>query len=154
MCLSLRVSSIRTRIKTFSQLRSVSLKRLWEYLPLEQGLRQVNLQDYERICSLRVSSIRTRIKTCNLLGYRNQFMCTALRVSSIRTRIKTPRVPSSGERNALWEYLPLEQGLRQCLNRAALHIHVLWEYLPLKQGLRLCPSCCYLNSITSESIFH
>ena len=60
----LRVSSIKTRIKTRDLLLS------------------------GRILSLRVSSIKTRIKTC-VLNLKNAFNNITLRVSSIKTRIKT-----------------------------------------------------------------
>ena len=59
---ALRVSSIKTRIKTYNVLRNF-------------------------LRTLRVSSIKTRIKTRNNYNFINNK--TSLRVSSIKTRIKT-----------------------------------------------------------------
>ena len=63
-CSTLRVSSIKTRIKTLD-----------------------TIAEPAHPITLRVSSIKTRIKTCNIncLILHNK----ALRVSSIKTRIKT-----------------------------------------------------------------
>ena len=62
----LRVSSIKTRIKTSlvqANHQSFALW-LWEYLPLKQGLRRIwGFNLIICIIALRVSSIRTRIKT-------------------------------------------------------------------------------------------
>ena len=55
--------------------------------------------------------------------------------------------------HTLWEYLPLEQGLRRNWELADTTVE-LWEYLPLKQGLR--HSASYGKAVTrpSERIFH
>ena len=155
--MTLRVSSIKTRIKTSWDALSRATHALWEYLPLKQGLRHLTMTNLRiEWDALRVSSIKTRIKTYNVL---RNFLRT-LRVSSIKTRIKTRnnynfinnktslRVSSIKTRiKTLWVVLYLQwlPPLRVSSIKTRIKTWdalssaipaMLWEYLPLKQGLR------------------
>ena len=90
----------------------MSNKELREYLPLKQGLRQIEISLQRSLVTQRVSSIKTRIKT--ILMLMRWLMIVSLR-----------------------EYLPLKQGLRRNVVVLWQYVHPLREYLPLKQGLRL-----------------
>ena len=134
---TLRVSSIKTRIKTILLRTShCMIHKLWEYLPLKQGLRHYTIHirawcqflwEYlplkqglrlhsKRHCRschhpLRVSSIKTRIKTFKGFFHSKFLKLGTLRVSSIKTRIKTATTISNSRFiTSLWEYLPLKQG--------------------------------------------
>ena len=85
----LRVSSIKTRIKTSGTFSDTLRRVLWEHLPLKQGLRHVfELLYIVHSKPLGVSSIKTRIKTVRTQVQYYLYLC-------------------------LWAYLPLQQGLRQ-----------------------------------------
>ena len=151
-----RVSSIKTRIKTYQDIQyNLYQTLLREYLPLEQGLRHLRaFQLRKHVDSPRVSSIKTRIKTAH--GIVKVKIMIPPRVSSIKTRIKTgfnchseatgnsPRVSSIKTRiKTKYQFL---------LPRRA---HSLREYLPLEQGLRLWWEDSIPDENTcSESIFH
>ena len=111
---SLRVSSIKTRIKTFWFLT----------------------QQHKACCALRVSSIKTRIKTETVLGC---FYCYSLwEYLPLKQGLRLNVWWWYRSERWLWEYLPLKQGLRQKERPFFKDLPVqLWEYLPLKQGLRL-----------------
>ena len=133
---------------------------LIEYIPLQQGLRQINTKFLSPSATHWVYSITTRIKTSFLLNLWD-FLIPHW-VYSITTRIKTNDWPADSKLAALIEYIPLQQGLRHILHRQPLPyeqthwvysittriktesvagIRSVWcwliEYIPLQQGLRL-----------------
>ena len=125
----LRVSSIKTRIKT---------PVVFTKLPANRALR--------------VSSIKTRIKTLRY-SYVRLFAWT-LRVSSIKTRIKTEIILSLTWPNSLWEYLPLKQGLR--LSRIWFNVqNATLRVSSIKTRIKTnCLHTLLILFVNSESIFH
>ena len=127
---ALRVSSIKTRIKT----PSLSLNT-------------------QACLSLRVSSIKTRIKTIRLIWY--IVTLVTLRVSSIKTRIKTIYYHSLDTAFPLWEYLPLKQGLRLDFLCVSFWCCVTLRVSSIKTRIKtVLHYLCTILHQTSESIFH
>ena len=107
--ITLRVSSIKTRIKTEVWVSSslCGTQRVSSIKTRIKTLKNYILGSLS-VQTQRVSSIKTRIKTQRTLLY--SLMMAALRVSSIKTRIKTVNTFYIDCSNWLREYLPLKQG--------------------------------------------
>ena len=108
---SLRVSSIKTRIKTDPSSRISQFKVTLRVSSIKTRIKTNQNYNYHTMHALRVSSIKTRIKT--KIFFYQQINLISLRVSSIKTRIKTLDLFHYILFCNLWEYLPLKQGLRR-----------------------------------------
>ena len=135
--LTLRVSSITTRIKTPLIFLIEDWGTLWEYLPLQQGLRLHEVCLHCLSClALRVSSITTRIKT--FINRIYHYFLISLRVSSITTRIKTVLCSHTSSAVSPLRKSSIRTRIKTSLRYPlGLTLKCLWAYLPLKQGLRL-----------------